>query len=284
VRSGNPHACRNFVASAAHLQVPTRNYLRTVLRRIHVHAGRLHLARRVYAAHLAVHPGFVPRNLNASTGANNVTSLVAVPGTSAPPRRPPTTASRRPRPPFATSVSSPDSARNCPVYLSPLVQLRPSSQLRRGACALRLGKLAGTLACSPRMDRGSTDATRSVGTSKIGPGLGSTACERVGGGHVRGERARLDLFLPGAATHYAGRCFTTPPGHSSHTSASRFARTTSQRYSRSRLVACGRQHRSAPTRGKISHTSVRSPPPRANVERALSHDWGRLGGPVTSVP
>jgi hypothetical protein len=88
--------------------------------------------------------------------------------------------------------------------------------------------------------------------------LGSSACERVVRGHARGERAGLGLFLPGAAMHRTGRCFTTPPGHSSHTS-SRFARTTSQRYSRSRLAACGCQRRLAdPKQDSVHGTRARA--------------------------
>jgi hypothetical protein len=52
--SGHLRVRGSSVASAAHSQVPTRNYLRTFLRRACVHVGGLHVARRLRAFTLAL--------------------------------------------------------------------------------------------------------------------------------------------------------------------------------------------------------------------------------------
>jgi hypothetical protein len=138
-------ACRNSVASAAHFQVPIRNHLHTFLRRAQVHVGtprrpsppRCASRRSTWLCPSQPRRQYRHQQCNTATcRARHQRATPHPPASASPPR---------PRFPFAISVSGSGSARNCLVYLSILAQLRPSSRLRHGACALRLNKLAGML-------------------------------------------------------------------------------------------------------------------------------------------
>jgi hypothetical protein len=132
-------------------------HLHAFLRRAHVHVGGPHVARRLRAARLAIHPSFVPPHPDASTGASNVSLLLAVPG----------------------QAHLPVNLDHSPVLAHALSvrDLSPPPALRATALSTFLpwpcscpgpgpgakfvlstsAKLAGTPACRPSMDRGSRD-------------------------------------------------------------------------------------------------------------------------------
>jgi hypothetical protein len=207
---------------------------------VQVHVGRLRVAR---CLHCAFHrspwlcPSQPPRRYRRQ---QRNTATCRARHKHAAPHTPALALPRRPCPPFAISISGPSSARSCFVYLSLPAQL-PASV--RNLCSPPKQSWQAPSHCihhpycRPSMDRGSTNATYFASTAKLGMGVESPACERVGKGYTRGERARLDLFLPGAATHRTSHCSKTSPRHSPHTSAPQFTRTTSQTYLRSRRAA-----------------------------------------------
>jgi hypothetical protein len=104
---------------------------------VQVYVGRLRVTRCLRSAYSIVHPGFVPLNPHAGTGASSVTPLPAVPDTSTPPRIP------RPWPCLGARALHLPPEFQAPALRAAALSIflsRLNSQLRRGTCALRLSK------------------------------------------------------------------------------------------------------------------------------------------------
>jgi hypothetical protein len=166
------------------------------LRRAHVHVGGLHVARRLRAARLAVHPGFVPPHPDASTGASNVSSLRAVPGQAHLPVNLDYSPILAHALSFCDFSPSPALRATASSTFLPWPRYGPAPGSGAEFVLSALAKPTGTLAYRPSMDRGSRNIIYSAGTSETGAGWVEPDSNPWAEG-VRGASARSDLFLPG---------------------------------------------------------------------------------------